>query len=91
MDLTPYISPAVYVVIIGVLVAYIKAKRTNNQTFIPALFFMVVATILEWTPVLRGNDGSWLYFMLIPLLACNAYQLLILNKFIKQSQKGVGK
>ena len=48
---------------------------------------MVVATILEWTPVLRGNDGSWLYFMLIPLLACNVYQLLFLNKFIEQSQK----
>ena len=85
--LAPYIFPAVYVVIIGVVVAYIKAKRTNNQTFIPALFFMVVATILEWTPVLRGNDESWLYFMLIPLLACNAYQLLMLNKFIEQSQK----
>ena len=85
--LAPYIFPAVYVVIIGVLVAYIKAKRTNKKTFIPALFFMVVATILEWTPVLRGNDESWLYFMLIPLLACNTYQLLMLNKFIEQSQK----
>ena len=86
-ELAPYIFPAVYVIIIGVLVAYVKAKRTSKKTFIPALFFMVVATILEWTPVLRGNDESWLYFMLIPLLACNAYQLLMLNKFIEQSQK----
>lgn len=85
--LTPYIVPAVYVAVIGVVVAYVKAKQTNGQTFIPALFFMVVATILEWTPVLRGNDESWLYFMLLPLLACNAYQLLTLNKFIKRSQK----
>lgn len=85
--LAPYILPAVYVVIIGVVVAYLKTKRTNNQTFIPSLFFMVVATILEWTPVLRGNFESWLYFMLIPLLTCNAYQLLILNKFIEWSQK----
>lgn len=85
--LAPYIVPAVYVVIIGFVVAYLKAKRTNSQTFIPAMFFMVVATILEWTPVLRENDESWLYFMLIPLLTCNAYQLLILNKFIERSQK----
>ena len=28
-----------------------------------------------------------IYFMLLPLLACNAYQLLTLNKFIKRSQK----
>ena len=56
--LTPYIVPAVYVTVIGVVVAYVKAKQTNSQTFIPALFFMVVATILEWTPVLRGNDES---------------------------------
>lgn len=85
--LAPYIFPAVYVVIVSAIVAYIKAKRTNNQTFIPAFFFMVVATILEWTPVLRGNDEAWLYYMLIPLLACNTYQLLILNNFINQSQK----
>ena len=85
--LAPYILPAVYILIIGLLVSYLKVKQTNNHTFIPALFFMVVATILEWTPVLRENDESWLYFMLIPLLACNAYQLLILNKFIERSQK----
>ena len=48
---------------------------------------MVVATTVEWTPVLRGDDESWLYFMLFPLLACNAYQLLVLNKLIERSQK----
>lgn len=85
--LAPYIFPAVYVLSIGLLVAYLKGRQTNKNTFIPALFFMVVVTILEWTPVLRENDESWLYFMLIPLLACNAYQLLVLNKFIERSQK----
>lgn len=85
--LTPFILPAVFILIFGFLVAYVKVKQTNNHTFVPALFFMIVATVLEWTPVLRENDGSWLYFMLIPLLSCNAYQLLILNKFIERSQK----
>ncbi len=85
--IVPYILPAVCVVAVSIVVAYRKARQTNNGTFIPALFFMIVATTVEWTPVLRGNDESWLYFMLFPLLACNAYQLLILNTLIERSQK----
>ncbi|MFJ7640746.1 KinB-signaling pathway activation protein [Peribacillus sp. NPDC097264] len=82
-----YISSAVVVLLIGLVTAYFKMKQTNRQAFIPALFFMVVATVLEWVPVLRTNDDGWLYFMLFPLLVCNAYQLMILNKLINQSQK----
>lgn len=82
-----YISSAVVVLVIGLVTAYFKMKQTNKQAFIPALFFMVVATVLEWVPVLRTNDDGWLYFMLFPLLVCNAYQLMILNKLINQSQK----
>ena len=82
-----YISSAVVVLVIGLVTAYFKMKQTNKQAFIPALFFMVVATVLEWVPVLRTNDDGWLYFMLFPLLVCNAYQLMILNKLIDQSQK----
>ncbi|WJE52970.1 KinB-signaling pathway activation protein [Bacillus cereus] len=66
----------------GVIVAYIKSKETNKKAFIPALFFMVVVTILEWVPALRINDTDWLYLMVIPLLLCNAYQLLILHRLI---------
>lgn len=85
--LLPYIWPAVFLVIVGIIVAYFKMKQTNKQAFIPALFFMIVATILEWSPILRENDQSWLYFMLFPLLICNGYQLLILNKLIKRSEE----
>jgi KinB signaling pathway activation protein len=42
---------------------------------------------LEWIPVLSANDESWLYFMLFPLLVCNAYQLLVLSKLIERSQR----
>lgn len=89
--LFPYILQAIFLLVVGLVVAFFKMKQTNNQAFIPALFFMVVATTLEWTPVLRENDGSWLYFMLIPLLTCNAYQLLILNKFINRSTQELAK
>lgn len=73
--------------VIGAIVAYIKSKETNKKAFVPALFFMVVVTILEWVPALRINDTDWLYLMVIPLLLCNAYQLLILHRLIGKTSK----
>ncbi|MFJ7978548.1 KinB-signaling pathway activation protein [Peribacillus sp. NPDC096379] len=83
----PFVYPALFLLIFGAIVAYFKVKQTNKQAFIPALFFMTVITVLEWVPVLRTDDDSWLYFMLYPLLICNVYQLLILNRLIHASQK----
>jgi len=73
--------------VFGAIVAYIKSKETNRKAFVPALFFMVVVTILEWVPALRINDTDWLYLMVIPLLLCNAYQLLILHRLIGKASK----
>ncbi|TPV38093.1 KinB signaling pathway activation protein KbaA [Bacillus dicomae] len=73
--------------VFGAVVAYIKSKETNKKAFVPALFFMVVVTILEWVPALRINDTDWLYLMVIPLLLCNAYQLLILHRLIGKTSK----
>ncbi|MGE7604771.1 KinB-signaling pathway activation protein [Peribacillus sp. NPDC097675] len=82
-----YILLALVVLVIGMVTAYFKMRQTNKQAFIPALFFMVVVTVLEWIPVLYTNDDGWLYFMLFPLLVCNAYQLMILNNLINRSQE----
>ncbi|PEW67826.1 KINB signaling pathway activation protein [Bacillus thuringiensis] len=73
--------------VFGVIVAYVKSKETNKKAFVPALFFMVVVTILEWVPALRINDTDWLYLMVIPLLLCNAYQLLVLHRLIGKTSK----
>ncbi|PGT96756.1 KinB signaling pathway activation protein KbaA [Bacillus cereus] len=75
--------------VFGAIVAYIKSKETNKKAFVPALFFMVVVTILEWVPALRINDTDWLYLMVIPLLLCNAYQLLVLHRLIGGTSKSV--
>ncbi|KAB2445176.1 KinB signaling pathway activation protein KbaA [Bacillus luti] len=75
--------------VFGAIVAYVKSKETNKKAFVPALFFMVVVTILEWVPALRINDTDWLYLMVIPLLLCNAYQLLILHRLIGRTSKTV--
>ncbi|AGX02189.1 MULTISPECIES: KinB-signaling pathway activation protein [Bacillaceae] len=83
----PYIALALIVLAAGLAAAFLKARQTNKGAFIPALFFMVVVTSVEWTPALRVNEESWVYLMLFPLLICNAYQLLILHKLNESSMK----
>lgn len=84
-SIVPYMALAIFVLACGLVVAYFKAKQTNKEAFIPALFFMIVVTTLEWVPVLRVNEESWVYLMLLSLLVCNAYQLLILHKLNEKS------
>ncbi|OAS87017.1 MULTISPECIES: KinB-signaling pathway activation protein [Metabacillus] len=82
----PYLLLAFYVFVVGVIIALIKRSNTNKEAFIPALFFMIVVTTIEWFPALRVNEKDWLLLMLIPLQVCNAYQLLMLPKFIKSKK-----
>ncbi|MFP7300501.1 KinB-signaling pathway activation protein [Neobacillus niacini] len=86
-SLLPYIVLAILLLIPALITAWFKARQTNREAFIPALFFMIVVTVIEWFPVLRVNELSWVYLMLFALLACNAYQLLILHKLNMQSQE----
>lgn len=73
------------------VVAKIKAKETNQSAFVPALFFMIVITTVEWVPGLQvqGTDYAWL--MIAPLLACNTYQLLTLHRIQNRDSKEKGK
>ncbi|WP_067730348.1 KinB-signaling pathway activation protein [Oceanobacillus damuensis] len=81
-----YILMAAGLLGIGWIVAKRKAKETNRHAFIPALFFMVVITAVEWVPGLQvqGTDYAWL--MIAPLLACNIYQLLTLHRITKSDE-----
>ncbi|MGG3471359.1 KinB-signaling pathway activation protein [Neobacillus pocheonensis] len=82
-----FFIPALILLAAGVACAWYKMKQTNKQAFIPALFFMIVVTVVEWVPVLRTNSKNWLFLMMFALIACNAYQLLILHKLNTQSEK----
>lgn len=90
-SLLPYVGLALFILVAALVVAFIKAKMTNRTTFASALFFMVVVTILEWLPVLRPNDESWIYLMIFPLIACNAYQILMLQKYNRLSAAEIAK
>lgn len=84
-----YLGLLVFLLVTGLIVANLKAKWTNKQAFISALFFMIVVTTLEWLPVLmvrENNIDSWVALLLFPLLAVNAYQLLKLPKYNAKSE-----
>lgn len=68
---------------IAVGVAYFKVKMTHGSAWIPTLFFMTAFTILEIVGVLKiGVDQATLWIG-GPLIACNAYQILILHRVLK--------
>lgn len=76
--------------IVGGITAYLKAKWTKKHTLISALFFMIVITTLEWLPALMvrsGNIDEWVTILLYPLLAVNAYQILMLPKYNAMSEE----
>ncbi|MFV8829701.1 KinB-signaling pathway activation protein [Alkalihalobacterium sp. APHAB7] len=82
-----YVLMPVLLLIYGLIVAYLKAKDTNQGAFIPALFFIVVVTTIEWVPALTVNDPKWLWIYFAPLLAANTWQLLILHRLTGNQAK----
>jgi KinB signaling pathway activation protein len=82
-SILPYFIPSFVLLIVGVIVASYKAKATNKDAFVPALFFMTVVTIVEWIPALRINQQLEMFYMVTTLLICNSYQLLTLHKTLK--------
>ncbi|AGA56562.1 Integral membrane protein, activator of sporulation histidine kinase KinB [Thermobacillus xylanilyticus] len=68
-------------------VGVIKVKKTNRLAFIPTLFLMVAVTVLEAWPSLNTEGGaSAVIFMMVPLFACNAYQILMLHRLVKTEE-----
>ena len=82
----PFVFASVFLLIYGLIIARIKANQTNKKAFIPALFFMVVVTFIEWVPGLRTSGGDYAWLMIVPLILCNTYQLLILHRLQEKKQ-----
>ncbi|MGO4890157.1 KinB-signaling pathway activation protein [Anaerobacillus sp. MEB173] len=77
----------ILLLIYGLIIANLKSKATNKLAFVPALFFIVVVTTIEWIPALRVNDPKWLWIYFAPLLTANTWQLLILHKLTGTNNK----
>lgn len=77
-----YLAAPLLVLLVAIVVAKIKVSQTNAQAWIPTLFFMVVATMLEAGPALKQPNLGMLLWMVITLLACNAWQVLQLHRLV---------
>ncbi|UOR10573.1 KinB-signaling pathway activation protein [Halobacillus amylolyticus] len=82
----PFLWTAIGLLAISLAVARVKSKETNSKAFVPALFFMVVVTTVEWVPALRAGGSDYVWLMIIPLIACNAYQLLLLHRITSSNK-----
>lgn len=69
----------------AIVTAYVKVKKTHISAMIPTLFFMIAVTVVETIGVLRIDVNAATTFIVVPLLACNAYQMLILHKLVDGS------
>jgi len=77
-----YIVLPAFILVAALAVSFYKMKLTNRNAFVPTFFVMTAVTILEAVPVFRENNIDSLIVVLIPLMICNAWQLLILHKVI---------
>lgn len=65
------------------LVSALKMKQTNKSAFIPSMFLLFTVTFIEAWPALQGElNISAIIFMMLPLFACNSYQILMLHRLL---------
>ncbi|MGL4523474.1 MAG: KinB-signaling pathway activation protein [Bacilli bacterium] len=82
-----YIACVLVLIAVAYFAAVRKVKETNPHAFVPALFFIVVVTMIEWIPGIRVDSSDWVVMMFVTLLICNVFQLLMLHKLIQRSQR----
>ncbi|ULL19575.1 KinB signaling pathway activation protein [Paenibacillus sp. H1-7] len=76
-----------FMLLAGLAISAWKVKLTNRNGFIPTLFFMTVVTAVEAIPAIRLNTAASTIFMMVPLIASNAWQILILSKVLKTDKE----
>lgn len=83
-----YIWIPILVIVSGFIVARWKDRESpGTQLFIPALFYMIFMTSVTLIPFITVEDTSWIYRSVFTLIICNAFQLLMLPKYIEASEK----
>lgn len=71
------------ILLAALAVAYFKVRSTNASAWIPTFFFMTAVTIVETIGVLRIGVNSATVFIVVPLMACNAFQIMTLHRILK--------
>ncbi|CAH1058481.1 hypothetical protein PAECIP111894_04655 [Paenibacillus pseudetheri] len=73
----------IVILLAALIVSYFKVKSTNISALIPTFFFMTAISIVEVIGVLRIGVDSATVFIVVPLIACNAFQILMLHRILK--------
>lgn len=73
----------IVILLTAIIVSYFKVRSTNSSACIPTFFFMTAITIVETIGVLRIGVDSATVFIVIPLIASNAFQILMLHRILK--------
>lgn len=82
-----YVVLPIVILLVSVAVTYRKVQETNRSALIPTLFFMSVITILESVPAFNLNETTYTIIMVVPLLACNAWQIMLLHRLLPADKK----
>jgi KinB signaling pathway activation protein len=68
--------------------AWLKVRETNGAAWVPTVFFMLVFTMVEAAIALQVNLTQAIVLMTVPLLACNAWQIMRLHKLVGRAETG---
>ncbi len=85
-SLLSYTFLPLIILIISFGIAFWKVAMTNRNAFVPTLFFMFAVTVLEAVPALKLDNPASSLFMLVPLLGCNAWQILTLHRVVENKK-----
>lgn len=84
-----YVWFPLFILAVSLFVAWRKSVATNFRAFSSTVFFMFVFTVIELLPALKENNVKSLWFMLIPLLVCNMWQIMQLHRLLPEDAKEV--
>ena len=74
----------IFLLFVSLFTTMLKVKRTNITSAVPTLFFMVVFTAIELIGVLKIDVNLATLFIAVPLVVCNAYQIVSLHRITNQ-------
>lgn len=81
----------IFILLVAIIVSYFKVKSTNASAWIPSLFFMTAISIVEIIGVLGIGVDSATVFIVVPLVACNAFQILMLHRILRPATASLKK
>lgn len=68
--------------VVAVVGAYVKQRLSGRGSFLPAVFYLYVFTVVDWLLVIRSESGPIVNYSGIIMMACNVYLALVYGKLL---------